>query len=219
VAVPGGPPKTYTFCDPDDLDSLTAQIGELRSACDVVVSCFHKGTIGAPSVPLFYERQVTHCAIDAGADIVFSHHAHMLGPIEIYRSKPIFHGLGNYVTATRLFSSSGQGGDDHREFIERVQREYGVELDASLPWYPFDHRSRNALIAKCTVVGNEIEAGFVPCYIDEQARPVPTGHTELGERVVEFVAGLNHAAGYATPFSWRGEEIVLDPEDPKDSLS
>jgi poly-gamma-glutamate capsule biosynthesis protein CapA/YwtB (metallophosphatase superfamily) len=209
LAVPGGPPKTYTFCDPDDLDALAAQLGELRSACDVVIACFHKGTIGAPSVPLFYERQVAHCAVDAGADIVFSHHAHMLGPIEIYRSKPIFHGLGNYVTATRLFGADGQGGDDHREFIERVQREYGVELDPSLPWYPFDHRSRNALIAKCTVQGGQIEAGFVPCYIDEHARPVPTGRTELGERVVDFVAGLNRAAGFAAPFRWRGDEIVL----------
>jgi poly-gamma-glutamate synthesis protein (capsule biosynthesis protein) len=206
IAVPGGPPKTYTFCDPDDLDLMASQLEEMRSGCDVVVACFHKGTIGAPSVPLYYERQVTHHAIDAGADIVFAHHAHMLGPIEMYRSKPIFHGLGNYITATRLFSS---GGDDHIEFIERVQREYGVELDPAMPWYPFDHRSRNAIIAKCTVENGRIEAGFVPCYIDEQARPVPTGRSELGERVVDFVTGLNKSARLPAEFTWRGDEIVL----------
>jgi poly-gamma-glutamate synthesis protein (capsule biosynthesis protein) len=209
VAVPGGRPKTYTFCDPEDLEAMAGQLDDIRADCDVVVACFHKGTIGAPAVPLFYERQVTHCAIDAGADVVFSHHAHMLGPIEIYRSKPIFHGLGNYVTATRLFSHGGVGGDDHIRFIERVTREYGVELDPSMPSYPFDRRSRNALIAKCTVQGGEVEAGFVPCYIDEQARPVPTGRSELGERVVEFVAGLNSTAGFPAQFTWRGDEIVL----------
>jgi hypothetical protein len=38
---------------------------------------------------------------------------------------------------------------------------------------------------------------------------VPTGRTELGERVVDFVAGLNRAAGFAASFRWRGDEIVL----------
>jgi poly-gamma-glutamate synthesis protein (capsule biosynthesis protein) len=35
--------------------------------------------------------------IDAGADVIFGHHAHRLQPMEVYEGKPIFYGLGNFV--------------------------------------------------------------------------------------------------------------------------
>jgi poly-gamma-glutamate synthesis protein (capsule biosynthesis protein) len=35
--------------------------------------------------------------IDAGADIIFGHHAHRLQPMEVYEGRPIFYGLGNFV--------------------------------------------------------------------------------------------------------------------------
>jgi hypothetical protein len=35
--------------------------------------------------------------IDAGADAVVVHHAHVVSDMEIYKGKPIFHGLGNFV--------------------------------------------------------------------------------------------------------------------------
>jgi poly-gamma-glutamate synthesis protein (capsule biosynthesis protein) len=35
--------------------------------------------------------------IEAGADMIFGHHAHRLQPMEMYRGRPIFWGLGNFV--------------------------------------------------------------------------------------------------------------------------
>ncbi|HPO05839.1 MAG TPA: CapA family protein, partial [Candidatus Gracilibacteria bacterium] len=35
--------------------------------------------------------------IDAGADAVIAHHTHVPGPLVIYKGKPIFTGLGNFV--------------------------------------------------------------------------------------------------------------------------
>lgn len=35
--------------------------------------------------------------IDAGADVIFGHHAHRLQPMDTYRGRPIFYGLGNFV--------------------------------------------------------------------------------------------------------------------------
>jgi hypothetical protein len=38
-----------------------------------------------------------HACIDAGADIVVGHGPHMLRGLEIYKGKPIFYSLGNFI--------------------------------------------------------------------------------------------------------------------------
>jgi len=48
-----------------------------------------------------YDQQVSYAAIDAGADLILGHHAHMLKGIENYRGKAIFHGLGNLFRLSR----------------------------------------------------------------------------------------------------------------------
>lgn len=42
-------------------------------------------------------RTHLHSFIDAGADAVIAHHAHVQSDMEIYRGKPIFHGIGNFI--------------------------------------------------------------------------------------------------------------------------
>lgn len=51
----------------------------------------------------FYElpsprtKKLYRYIIDAGADVVISHHTHAFSGYEIYKSKPIFYGLGNFI--------------------------------------------------------------------------------------------------------------------------
>ena len=93
-ASPGGPPRIYTFADPDSLDRMADDIAALAKDVDVVAVSFHKGVGHTPVIVAMYERPVAHAAIDAGADVVFGHHAHIMRGIENYRGRPIFHGLG-----------------------------------------------------------------------------------------------------------------------------
>jgi hypothetical protein len=46
------------------------------------------------------------------------------------------------------------------------------------------------------------EAGFVPCRIDEQARPVP-GAGEAGGSVARYVEDISRTAGLTTTFTPR----------------
>lgn len=46
-----------------------------------------------------------HELIDAGADIIFGGHSHRIQPLEIYKGKPIFWSLGNFVWPN--FSAAG----------------------------------------------------------------------------------------------------------------
>ena len=42
-------------------------------------------------------RDFAHDVLDAGADVFIGHGPHQLGAIEIYKGKPIFYSLGNYI--------------------------------------------------------------------------------------------------------------------------
>jgi poly-gamma-glutamate capsule biosynthesis protein CapA/YwtB (metallophosphatase superfamily) len=43
------------------------------------------------------QRLLARCAVDAGADLVVGHHAHIWQPVELYRGVPIVYGLGNFA--------------------------------------------------------------------------------------------------------------------------
>lgn len=53
-------------------------------------------------IPLKTVVDVAHMVIDAGADIYMGHGPHILRGIEIYKRKPIFYSLGNYVFQSTL---------------------------------------------------------------------------------------------------------------------
>ncbi len=76
-----------------DRDQKIAQLK--ADGAEVVVACFHWGT-EYHYRPNKTQKAVARAAIDAGADIVYGHHSHVLQPIEEYNGKIIFYSLGNF---------------------------------------------------------------------------------------------------------------------------
>ncbi|RBM21016.1 capsule biosynthesis protein CapA [Prauserella sp. PE36] len=214
-ASPGGPPKIYTFADPDSLEAMESDVRALRAQADVVLVSLHKGVGHTPAAVAMYERPVARAAIDAGADAVFSHHAHIMRGIETHRGKPIFHGLGNFVTVTHALTPGvGSASSAELEAWAKRRRElYGFAPDPDMPYYPFHPESRNTAIAWCRFDANGLtEAGFVPCWIDDRGRPVPCAGTPDGERVTAYIEQITRAAGLNGRFSHRGDRVVIEPE-------
>jgi poly-gamma-glutamate capsule biosynthesis protein CapA/YwtB (metallophosphatase superfamily) len=89
---PGIPPEIITWADPSYLRAFIEDITALRPRVDVLVASCHWGL---NREVLAYMKDIAHAAIDAGADIVMGHGPHYSLPIEVYRAKPIFYGLGN----------------------------------------------------------------------------------------------------------------------------
>jgi poly-gamma-glutamate capsule biosynthesis protein CapA/YwtB (metallophosphatase superfamily) len=87
----GVPPIILTMADANELDEYIEEIKALRPQVDVLVSSHHWGLAGKV---LQYQKQIAHAVVDAGADIVMGHGVHYITPIEIYKNKPIFYGLG-----------------------------------------------------------------------------------------------------------------------------
>jgi poly-gamma-glutamate synthesis protein (capsule biosynthesis protein) len=207
-AGPGGPPKVYTFVAPESLEALRSDVLALRDAVDLVVVAFHKGIGHVPVAVAAYERELARSAIDCGADVVAGHHAHILRGIEVYRGKPAFHGLGNFVTVTRALSPGGASSAELAAWARRRRELFGFEPDPAMPFYPFHPESRNTVVADCRVTDVGVEAGFVPCRIDDRGRPVPVGRGSGGEEVAAYVERISIGAGFATRFAWDGDRVL-----------
>ncbi len=98
--------KTYPFeffaaeGDPGTVNGIAEIfVPDIRAAkkwADIVVVSFHwSGEL--VTEPRAYQEWLGKQAIDAGADLVFGHHPHVLQGIEVYRGKIIAYSLGDFV--------------------------------------------------------------------------------------------------------------------------
>jgi poly-gamma-glutamate capsule biosynthesis protein CapA/YwtB (metallophosphatase superfamily) len=92
VARPGHP----GMADGDDIPSMVAAVKAADAIADLVFVAIHWGA-ERETKPQAGDVQRAHAMIDAGADGIFGHHAHRLQPLEFYKGRPIFYGLGNFV--------------------------------------------------------------------------------------------------------------------------
>lgn|GEM_PF-928954 len=76
----------------------------LVSSCDgphdFVVASVHWGRELSRDVQP-YQRALAHAMIDGGAIAVVGHHPHILQEVEVYKGKPIFYSLGNFIFGSR----------------------------------------------------------------------------------------------------------------------
>jgi poly-gamma-glutamate capsule biosynthesis protein CapA/YwtB (metallophosphatase superfamily) len=114
---PGVPPLVVTWADAGYLEEFRHDIAALRPQADIVVASCHWG-LGRE--PLQYMTDIAHAAIDAGADVVMGHGPHYPLPVEVYKDRPIFYGLGN------LTFSTGHLGRKHSGWIGMMV-EVGLE--------------------------------------------------------------------------------------------
>jgi poly-gamma-glutamate capsule biosynthesis protein CapA/YwtB (metallophosphatase superfamily) len=210
-ANPGNPPTVYTFCDRASLQEMKDDIAQLAEEVDVVVVALHKGIGHTPATIADYEFEVAHAAVDAGASVVLGHHSHIMRGVEIYRGRAIFHGLGNFVTVTDVLTPGPQNDSVELERWARRRRElYGFEPDPRMPYYPFHPESRNTMIAVLDIDhSGQITPGFVPCWIDDEARPVPAKQGARGDDVVAYVESISARAGLSTTFEWAGDRVAV----------
>lgn len=82
-----------------DLAEAAAQIAAAKRQADAVFVCLH-GNNEHSALPNPSFARNTRFLIDCGADGVIVHHAHRISGLEIYRDRPIFFGLGNFLFAT-----------------------------------------------------------------------------------------------------------------------
>jgi len=205
---PGGPPTVYSWATMPTLKRMEEDIAALRSRCDVLVVAFHKGIGHTPAKIAQYEQQVSYAAIDAGADLVVAHHAHILRGVELYKGKAIYHGLCNFVTWVPLLAPSADKDPDSWT-MKRIEF-FGFMPDPDYPTYPFHPDAVYTIIAKTEVqAGRIVRNSFLPCMIEKSGGPVILKRDERGQKVFDYMEAITRKARLNAKYEWSGDEIVI----------
>jgi poly-gamma-glutamate capsule biosynthesis protein CapA/YwtB (metallophosphatase superfamily) len=164
--------------DAASLALMAQDIAHQRADGTIVVVALHKGIVHTPARLAPYERDVAHAAIDAGADVVVGHHAHIVRGIEFHRGKPIFHGLGNGCVVTRALSPDGN--DPARAaWAQRRQQLFGFTPDPAYYLAPFHPQAVNAMLGRIRVDDDgRMRTGFLPVHVEAPGRPRIANATE-----------------------------------------
>lgn len=203
---PGTPPRTHTFAHREDLANLQADVAAAKEEADLVAVSLHWGTHFVPAVIADYQREVAHAAIDAGADVILGHHAHILKGIELYRGKPIFYSLCNFamdLTMTPAHANS----KGFRE-IQQLSPEWIPDFESS---YNFPPDSRHTIIVKLVAEGGALKrCSFLPAFIGTDSVPevLEVDDPRFAE-VVDYLSEVSRQAGLDTRLTADGSEVPL----------
>ena len=83
-------------CNPLNYVQCFYDIRDLKRSYDHIVVILHAGN-EFYNLPSPRTKKLSRYLIDLGADVVLSHHTHAFTGYEIYRARPIFYGLGNFI--------------------------------------------------------------------------------------------------------------------------
>ena len=98
-AIAGGYHATATKVGSAGLSAkaVKADVAKARAAgAELVIVYPHWGTEYDPT-PFVNQKKLAEMIIDNGADMVIGNHAHWAAAMEVYKGKPIWYALGNFV--------------------------------------------------------------------------------------------------------------------------
>ncbi|MFH1891039.1 MAG: AmmeMemoRadiSam system protein B [Candidatus Kuenenbacteria bacterium] len=96
------------FWNKFDSEKAIQTISELKRKTDLVIVNIHWGDEYKTQFN-GSQQKLAYTFIDYGADIIIGHHPHVVQGIEVYKNKPIFYSLGNFVF-DQYFSEETQKG-------------------------------------------------------------------------------------------------------------
>ena len=223
---PGVPPQIRTQANPDDLAAMVEDIKKLRPSVDVLVVSMHWGVHFVPAVIAMYQYEVGHAAIDAGADIIIGHHAHILKGIEVYKGKVIFFSLCNFQMDMPLagpvaqqMAASQNRANTFSVAIDSQNRRVGLgldparryEVDPDYPTYAFPIDSQKTILVKCNIAAKKIQrVAFLPLWMNKNGQPESLSRSDpRSDEVSHYMEWLCKDQRLYTKFLRDGDEVVV----------
>ena len=185
-------------------------IRKLRPRVDVLVVSMHAGVHVVPSVIAMYQKEAAYHAIDAGADLVLQHHAHILKGIEMYKGRAIFYSLNNFaLDYNRLRPNERKAWDlGYRKLFHEF---YKVKIHPDYPKHRFHYDALKTLVAKAYIHDRRIQkVTYLPAYINPDLEPeILTRKDPRAQEVFDYVTRISQEQELAVSFSWDGDEVVV----------
>jgi poly-gamma-glutamate synthesis protein (capsule biosynthesis protein) len=203
---PGTPARIHTFAFKDDLANLVEDVRHARTQADVVIVSLHWGIHFIPATIADYQAEVAHALIDAGADMILGHHAHILKGVELYRGKPIFYSVGNFAIDLPISPEHAQS-KGFRE-IQALSPGWVPDFESL---YNFPPDSRMTMIVEAQLGRTGIEQiGFRPAFINRNAQPEPLqAQDERFAQVLNYMRWCTAEAGLNASYDPVGDLVLV----------
>jgi poly-gamma-glutamate capsule biosynthesis protein CapA/YwtB (metallophosphatase superfamily) len=129
--ISGTPADVVTTSDSRDLRGITGSVHRASRNADLVLVGIHAHEAqGDREIPATFLPEFAHACIDSGANAFIGHGPHVLRGIEIYKGKPIFYSLGNFIFTAEsmrqipqeIYDTCGVSGDDPSDFFDKAMK-------------------------------------------------------------------------------------------------
>jgi poly-gamma-glutamate capsule biosynthesis protein CapA/YwtB (metallophosphatase superfamily) len=202
--VAGPKPGTRTEPDPADVEEIARVVKSASALADIVVVSLHCHESGVNrSVPADFIPVFAKAVIDAGADVFVGHGPHVLRGVEIYKGKPIFYSLSNFIFQNETLLR--MPADSYEQYSLKDEAQPADYLDAR---YDKDRRSfpsdreywdSVAVVTKWDG-GKFIEAQLYPITLGFQTPRSERGRPRLAsgadaDRILEMMTTRSKAFG------------------------
>ena len=131
----GNATRYITHPNAEDMQRVEKAIYDAQMQADYILVSIHSHEVSGDSKenPADFLQEFAHKCIEAGAHAIIGHGPHLLRPIEIYKNRPIFYSLGDFVihnecipyAPEEMFESQGLTSDSSiRDFFCKRSNNY-----------------------------------------------------------------------------------------------
>jgi poly-gamma-glutamate capsule biosynthesis protein CapA/YwtB (metallophosphatase superfamily) len=207
----GDRPRVVTRANPADLAEIAASIRDAKRQANwvIVSSHSHEGVPGDREVPAQFLVEAARAAIDAGADVFVGHGPHILRGIEIYKGKPIFYSLGNFIFQNETVAMQPSDNFERQELPHTAlpSEFFDAREERSRGGWPADPLFWEAVIAVPSFRGGRLqEILLYPVTLGhglsrpQRGRPM-LADPELGRKIIGDLQRLSEPFGTRIDFA------------------
>lgn len=204
---PGTPCRIHTFPHRADLMNMIQDVQKAKAKADVVIVSMHFGIHLVPAVLADYQQEMARAAVDAGADLILGHHAHILKGAEVYKGKHIFYSLCNFAVDLRMDKAHAES-KSFKE-IQKLNPDWIPDFKAL---YNFPTDSQKSVLIKAVISDKKLQrVSFLPVFINKKtAQPeiLQAGDKHF-RAVVRYMEQITERAGLKTRYVVKGNEVFL----------
>ena len=206
-----------------DMDDICRWIADAKRQADFVVMSLHahhgiNGDGNNPEMAEFFPA-VAHRFIDAGADAYIGHGPHMLRPFEVYKGKPIFYSLGNFIFALEgIWKYPAEMYERHKFSPESTPADvadaWTKDKDGNPKSFPADRRFYETVLPVCRFENNTLtEMKLYPVVLGHTLPRTERGEPRLadahtGREILEGLAAVSEPFGVKIEVRPDGERVV-----------
>ena len=211
---PGTPCRIHSWAHKEDKARMLEDIRKAKHQADIVVVSMHWGIHFTEAEIAEYQFEYAHDAIDAGADLILGHHAHILKPIEVYKGKVIFYSLGNFAMEDpnnmlrdkKTLRQDMRTSKKHQE-MAKIRKGFGT--GNAKKTFPED--CYYTMIAKIEIKDKQItKVSYLPTYIPDDFAPyVVKPEDPMFDTINTYMRKINDIMEIEINYTVDGEEVVI----------